>query len=608
MRVCGSRACPEQVGPGAEPVDRAVEPLVGAVHVGVGDKDAEDGHDREQAERGAEAAAAARATDPDERHERRQRRDPAEQEQRAVAARRLDRQAGHRERDRRGDRADREVQRRVRAGLALRDQGREEREAEGRDQPEARRAEDERAADGDEARRGADAEEAAAEQGDPDEQQRAMERRVLHAAGEDDPHAGCEPEPREPERRDARPEPELVFRIEEEERGKGGVAEHPEDLREQEAADAGAERRAEVVRSRVPRSSSRHRRVTLGLRHATDRRQGEQRDEHGGEREGRPDGEAGERASDGEAEQAAHEHRELLGARRLGATGGVEGFRDQRAVRRGDGVQADVDDGSGERQHEVRARRAERDRDQAACGDERAAEDERHPATTAAACEPVAPDPDDQRHGHPGRGVDEHDHPDQAGRVVDPLEHERQVARRDRAAEAGGERGGREGDDVREPKEGEAGGAAESDAGHAAAPTMSSACGAIESWTVSPTFVVSAITGERPPVAILIVRARVCVTPGRPRCVPRRRRGARPSSARRPPSIVTTSSSPSRGSAGATRRPGPKSGMFATKSWPMRTRPQPPSSENAIVNGSKRATAPRPARMPARTSAEFVAV
>ena len=36
--------------------------------------------------------------------------------------------------------------------------------------------------------------------------------------------------------------------------------------------------------------------------------------------------------------------------------------------------------------------------------------------------------------------------------------------------------------------------------------------------------------------------------------------------------------------------------------------PHAPSSDNAIVNGSKRATAPRPARMPARKSAEFVAV
>ena len=40
----------------------------------------------------------------------------------------------------------------------------------------------------------------------------------------------------------------------------------------------------------------------------------------------------------------------------------------------------------------------------------------------------------------------------------------------------------------------------------------------------------------------------------------------------------------------------------------MRTSAHSPSSPSAIVNGSKRAIAPSPARMPARTSAEFTAV
>jgi hypothetical protein len=47
--------------------------------------------------------------------------------------------------------------------------------------------------------------------------------------------------------------------------------------------------------------------------------------------------------------------------------------------------------------------------------------------------------------------------------------------------------------------------------------------------------------------------------------------------------------------------------MFTTKSCVRRISSHEPSSPTAIVIGSKRVSAPRPARMPAAVSAEFFA-
>jgi hypothetical protein len=155
-------------------------------------------------------------------------------------------------------------------------------------------------------------------------------------------------------------------------------------------------------------------------------------------------------------------------------------------MRRRERIQSRVDDGGKEREHQVRGGESERDREQAAGGNQCAAEDEWHPPPEPATLQPVAPDPGHEGHRHSRRGVDEHDHPNQLWSVVDPLEEKRQVTRRHRAAEAGGERRCCESDDEGRAHANERPPRAptECDRGHAALPTSSSARGMTVSSTV----------------------------------------------------------------------------------------------------------------------------
>ena len=188
----------------------------------------------------------------------------------------------------------------------------------------------------------------------------------------DDRGGGRDPEAGEPERGDGRPQAQLLLREEEEERGQRGVAEHPEDLRGEEAADARAGGDAQVVAGAAGGAlGPRSRHVGGRVARLDHRREREQRHEHGGERERRPDGDVGQRAADRDADEAADEQRELLRARRARPALGREALGDERAVDGRDGVQADVDDGAGRGEEDVRRARAERDGGEPAAGDQR---------------------------------------------------------------------------------------------------------------------------------------------------------------------------------------------------------------------------------------------
>ena len=229
--------------------------------------------------------------------------------------------------------------------------------------------------------------------------------------------------------------PSSLLGVEHEEGRQRGVAEHPEQLGDEDRAYARAPSDPQVVPQ--PEGLAVLARHVLRLGDPRQRRQCEERHEDGGEEERRPQRDSGQRAADGQAQQAAAQHRELLRARRLRARLGREELRDERAVRGRHRVQADVDDGAGQRQHEVRARPAERGRAEGAGGEEAAAPDERPGAADAAGAEPIRPDADDERDGEAGGGVHEHDGADEGGRVGDPVEQHRQVGRRDGAAETG---------------------------------------------------------------------------------------------------------------------------------------------------------------------------
>ena len=116
----------------------------------------------------------------------------------------------------------------------------------------------------------------------------------------------------------------------------------------------------------------------------------------------------------------------------------------------------------------------------------------------------VAPEADRQRHDQPGRGVHEHDQADLVRGILDSVEQDRQVAGRHRPAEAGAEGGRAEDEEVGNGTIRSAGGEGADllgRSGHGA--TTASEAGSTSSVTGPvPRFVVSAMTGELPPVAI----------------------------------------------------------------------------------------------------------
>ncbi len=177
-------------------------------------------------------------------------------------------------------------------------------------------------------------------------------------------------------------------------------------------------------------------------------RERRQRQDHRRGCERRPERDVGQNAAGGQAEQAATEQGELLRACSAGAFTTREELGDERAMGGRHSVQADVhgrgEDGKGK----VRGRVAERDGDQAACSEQAAAEDEGQPRAETLRSAPVAPVADHERHCESRAGVHEHHEPDQPGRVVDPVEHDREIRRRHRSPGPGADRGRREGDHV----------------------------------------------------------------------------------------------------------------------------------------------------------------
>ena len=464
------------------------------------DEQPERRHEREQ--RGGDAAAAARADGDAERHERAEGRRAAEHEQRPVAARGGDEPAGRGEGDGRGDRADGEVERAVAALLAVRDQRREEREAECRDETEPGRSCEQRRGDGQQVGRGRDAEEADAHEHDPAEQQRPLQRGAPHAAAGDDRRRGRDPEGRQPERGLGRAQPELLLGVEEEERRERRVAEHPQHLRREEGGHAGPPGRGEVVPARARRPALALDPAAAAAR-ARQGRQREEREEDGGHEERRPERDLGQGAADGDPCEPAAEERKLLRTRGPRSLGCSEPLGDECAMDGGDGVEADVDDGTGPGQHQVCARRARGRRDEATGAEEAPADDEGAPP--ARALDAVAPDADDERHDEAGDRVDEHDGADEPRRIVDLVEEQRQVRGRDGARETGAGRRRRERDEweKREPARRGARGEVDGggDGGHRPGLAIEKAAGSrrISTGPV-PMVVVSATTGQRPPV------------------------------------------------------------------------------------------------------------
>ena len=109
-------------------------------------------------------------------------------------------------------------------------------------------------------------------------------------------------------------------------------------------------------------------------------------------------------------------------------------------MRRRDHVHADVGDRPGEREHEKRAAIAKCDGSQATCGEHAPAGNER-PSAVARGIAPIAPPPDQERHGEARRRVHHHGQPDQRRRIPDLREQQRQVGRRHRSHETGADCG-----------------------------------------------------------------------------------------------------------------------------------------------------------------------
>ena len=118
-------------------------------------------------------------------------------------------------------------------------------------------------------------------------------------------------------------------------------------------------------------------------------------------------------------------------------------------MRRRDHVHAEIGDRPGEREHEKRAAIAKCDARQARCGEHAPARNER-PSAVPWGVAPIAPPPDQERHGEARRRVHHHGQPDQRRRIPDLREQQREVGRRHRSHETGADCGGSEDEQVSE--------------------------------------------------------------------------------------------------------------------------------------------------------------
>ena len=95
-------------------------------------------------------------------------------------------------------------------------------------------------------------------------------------------------------------------------------------------------------------------------------------------------------------------------------------------MRRHDDVHSYVGNCAGKRQDEERCALSERDRAQAACGNDAADRDER-PSSVPRRVAPITPATDEKRHREPGRRVHHHQQPDHCRRLSDVRQEEREV-------------------------------------------------------------------------------------------------------------------------------------------------------------------------------------
>ena len=534
------------------------------VHVGERGPDDLDGavrrehrHDRAHA-RGQRARRRARGrrvtVSGGERHQRGER-EGAEPEHRAVAAGELDGHARQRQGGRRRDRAAGEEDAAVAACLAVRHEAGEVREAECGHEPGAQRGGGEGQRGGGEAGGGRGGEEAGPEQRGAREED-GVDALGRRAAREHDPDRrdGAEGERERASSPD--PEAEGVLGVQDEEGGQGRVAEHPHRLGEQDVARTRpADQLAQARGALLPGGRGSLRRALAEPQPPDDDRGGDrgEREHDGRERERRGGRRLDQSAADRDCDHGSDEAGHLLRARGGRPAAVLDVVGDDRAVRRGERVEAGVDDARSEAERDVRARVAEPHGHEAAGRHDRPARDEGQ-----APAAPVGPDADGDRHGEAGDGVDHHHDADQRGRVVDALEQHRQVGRGECASCARADGRHREAEQRACPP-------------HAAAPASGAATrrragSMVTVAVVVPSGTASATTGSGFVSSTRVVASRV--TPRRPMCRPlraaarSRRRRVRPRA-----SSMIASKRPSVGSApGATSKPNPKKGRFEKKS------------------------------------------
>jgi hypothetical protein len=147
--------------------------------------------------------------------------------------------------------------------------------------------------------------------------------------------------------------------------------------------------------------------------------------QRGGQDEGHGGRHHDEHCADGDGGRRADDGRDLLRTGRHRLASGLDVVGHQRAMHRGDRIEADVDHGGREREREVRAAGAESDCEQPADRHRRAAHHERQAPAETARGAAVRPRADGQWNDQPGNAVDGHDHADQRRAVLDAREEHR---------------------------------------------------------------------------------------------------------------------------------------------------------------------------------------